>query len=407
MDCNKAREEGTKALRHEATTKGDRTLTCFSSNISRTGSWAVVVLAAMLHCSEIAKAHTFSFVDALLILKSDESFLLDVTLNLDALALGLPADTDPEATRAELSEMSTEERHKLVEALHRMLLKRVNLRIDDAPANLDLTLPEQDTALATESEHPTILGVTARFSGRYEATAESIRVMISRALGPVHLTIFEQHTGRSVWYVLGPGEEPPPFRPGVFPEATSREGPSAWRYLPLGFEHILPMGLDHILFVVGLFLLSPRMKPLLWQTGAFTVAHSVTLALSMLDIVQLSPSIVEPLIAASIAYVAVENIVTDKLHAWRSIVVFIFGLLHGMGFAGALREVGLPDGSIVAPLLLFNLGVEFGQISVVLIAFAVVGWFRRATWYRKAIVIPASVAIALVGAYWCIERTMG
>ena len=367
----------------------------------------VAALTAWVVLPSFALGHTFSFVDVLLVLKSDETFLVDVALNLDALALGLPADTDPQTTQAAMQAMTEEERATAIEATQTMLLKRVNVRVDDELSSLMVTLPEYGTPLATESEHPTVLGVTARFAGRYVAYAESIRLNVSRALGPVHLTIFEQHTGRSVWYVLGPGEEPPPFKPGVFPENQTESVPAAWQYLLLGYEHILPLGLDHILFVVGLFLLSPKLRPLLWQTGAFTVAHSVTLALSMLDVVQLSPHIVEPLIAASIAYVAVENLLTDKLHPWRTVVVFCFGLLHGMGFAGALREVGLPNGSIVAPLLLFNLGVEFGQLSVVLIAFLLVGWFRRATWYRKVVVVPTSVAIALVGAYWCVQRVMG
>lgn len=367
----------------------------------------VALLIAWVVLPPFALAHTFSFVDVLLVLKSDETFLVDVALNLDALALGLPADTDPQTTQAAILALSTEERNKVIEATQAMLLKRVNVRVDDELTPLTLTFPEFGTPLASESEHPTVLGITARFAGRYVAYAESIRVSVSRALGPVHLTIFEQHTGRSVWYVLGPGEEAPPFKPGVFQEKPTESAPAAWRYLLLGYEHILPLGLDHILFVVGLFLLSPKLRPLLWQTAAFTVAHSVTLALSMLDVVQLSPRIVEPLIAASIAYVAIENLLTDKLHPWRTVVVFCFGLLHGMGFAGALREVGLPGGSIVAPLLLFNIGVELGQLSVVLIALSLVGWFRRAHWYRKAIVIPISVVIALTGAYWCVQRAMG
>lgn len=354
-----------------------------------------------------AVAHSFNFVNALLVLKNDETFWVDVALNLDALALGLPSDTDPQQTADAVRAKSPEEVLQLIEAAKAMLLRRVGFRVDDSQAALEVVFPEYETALAKESEHPTVLGITARFSGRYVADAKSVRLNISRALGPVHLTIFEEHTGRSMWYVLSPGEEAPPFEINVLPQSQASSAPSVWRYLPLGYEHILPLGLDHILFVVGLFLLSPRLNPLLWQTAAFTVAHSVTLALSMLDVVSLPSHLVEPLIAASISYVAIENIVTDKLHVWRPIVVFCFGLLHGMGFAGALREVGLPEGSIVGPLLLFNLGVELGQLSVVLIALALVGWFRRARWYRKAIVIPVSLGIALTGVYWCVQRAIG
>ena len=130
------------------------------------------------------------------------------------------------------------------------------------------------------------------------------------------------------------------------------------QYLWLGYTHILPKGLDHILFVLGLFLLSPRLKTLLLQVTAFTIAHSITLGLSMYGIVSLPPRVVEPLIALSIAYVAIENLLTRELKPWRVALVFMFGLLHGLGFAGVLRELGLPRDEFLTALLTFNLGVE-------------------------------------------------
>ena len=177
------------------------------------------------------------------------------------------------------------------------------------------------------------------------------------------------------------------------------------RYLKLGFTHILPKGLDHILFVLGLFLLSPRLKPLLIQVSAFTLAHSITLALAMYGVIRLSPAIVEPLIAASIAYVAVENVLTPRLHAWRTLVVFGFGLLHGLGFAGVLTGLGLPREEFVSALIAFNVGVEFGQLTVIALAFLAVGaWFRQRDWYRSRVTVPASLAIACIGAYWTVQR---
>ncbi|MCA9542649.1 MAG: HupE/UreJ family protein, partial [Myxococcales bacterium] len=144
------------------------------------------------------------------------------------------------------------------------------------------------------------------------------------------------------------------------------------RYLRLGFVHILPGGLDHILFVLGMFLLSRRLRPLLYQVTAFTVAHSITLALASLGYVALPGSVVEPLIAASIVYVAVENIVSPELRPWRLYVVFAFGLLHGLGFADVLGTLGLPPGELLLALIGFNIGVELGQIAVLAIATAVV-----------------------------------
>jgi hypothetical protein len=176
-------------------------------------------------------------------------------------------------------------------------------------------------------------------------------------------------------------------------------------YLTLGYKHILPRGLDHVLFVLGIFLLAVKLKPVLWQVSAFTLAHTITLALTVYGIVSLPPRIVEPLIALSIVYVAVENVFTARLHAWRPLVVFCFGLLHGMGFAGVLTEIGLPRSEFVPALLAFNAGVECGQLTVISVAFLLLGLpFRRKPWYRQRIVIPGSVAIAIVGAYWFVQR---
>ena len=180
---------------------------------------------------------------------------------------------------------------------------------------------------------------------------------------------------------------------------------TAWRYLALGFTHIVPKGLDHMLFVLGIYLLSGRARSVLWQVSAFTVAHSITLGLSMYGIVSVTPRIVEPLIALSIAYVAIENIFLSELKSWRIALVFLFGLLHGMGFAGALKELGLPRSEFVTALLTFNMGVEAGQLAVIGTAFIFVGWHcAHRDWYRSRIVVPVSMLIACTAVYWTIER---
>jgi hydrogenase/urease accessory protein HupE len=179
-------------------------------------------------------------------------------------------------------------------------------------------------------------------------------------------------------------------------------------FVSIGFTHILPKGLDHILFVVGIFLLSTKVRPILSQVTAFTVAHTITLGLGTAGYVNLPPSIVEPLIAASIIYVAIENIWRATLSPLRPMVVFCFGLLHGLGFAGILREFKIPDEDFVLGLLSFNVGVELGQLAIITICFLLVGiWFGNKPWYRQRIVIPGSVIIAIVAAYWFIQRTTG
>lgn len=176
-------------------------------------------------------------------------------------------------------------------------------------------------------------------------------------------------------------------------------------YMTVGFEHIVPKGSDHILFILGIFLLSIKMKPLLWQVTMFTIAHTITLGLSMNGVISLPPNIVEPLIALSIAYVGIENIFAKHLHKSRLFLVFCFGLLHGLGFAGVLADFGMPDDDFATALISFNVGVELGQLAVISAAFLAVGfWFSARPWYRKAIVIPGSAAISVVGLFWTFER---
>lgn len=195
--------------------------------------------------------------------------------------------------------------------------------------------------------------------------------------------------------------EPLPRSGSVSESASS----ALLRYVAVGFDHIIPKGLDHILFVLGLFFLSTRMRPLLTQVTIFTIAHTITLALAATGTVSVPGAIVEPLIAASIVYVAVENVFTRKMSPWRPFIIFLFGLLHGLGFASVLGEFGLAPGRFVSALVGFNIGVEIGQITVIIAAYLLVGlWFGRKPWYRKMISIPASLVIASIGAYWAVER---
>jgi hypothetical protein len=178
-------------------------------------------------------------------------------------------------------------------------------------------------------------------------------------------------------------------------------------YLKLGYQHILPLGLDHILFVVSLFLLSPKLKPIILQSTAFTIAHSVTLGLAMYHVITPASRIIEPLISLSIMFVALENIFSRKLKPTRIGLVFLFGLVHGLGFASALGEMGLPQNAYFTSLIMFNAGVELGQLTVILLAFFLVGkWFGGKTFYHKRIVVPVSVLIILVAGYWTIERLL-
>jgi hypothetical protein len=186
------------------------------------------------------------------------------------------------------------------------------------------------------------------------------------------------------------------------------KGPSSFKifkhYVSQGFLHILPLGADHILFILGLFFLSTQLRPLVLQVSLFSLAHTLTLVISSLKIVNISPSIIEPIIAASIVFVAVENILKSSLNKFRVFLVFVFGLLHGLGFASALTEVGLPTSQFATALAGFSVGVELGQLSVVGLAFILVAPFRQKLWYHRRVVVPVCAAISLIALYWTVTR---
>lgn len=179
---------------------------------------------------------------------------------------------------------------------------------------------------------------------------------------------------------------------------------AGWFYIKLGFTHILPSGLDHILFVLSLFLSDPRIKPILKLSLAFTVAHSVTLALALYGVVNVSPSVIEPLIAFTIVVVAAANIFTRQKIKGRIGLIFLFGLVHGLGFASSLSSIGLPENHYLISLVSFNFGVEIGQIAVIAAAFLLIGRSGENTFYRKRILVPASLMIILVAGYWTVQR---
>lgn len=185
-------------------------------------------------------------------------------------------------------------------------------------------------------------------------------------------------------------------------------------YIKIGIGHILPGGADHILFVLAIFLASVRVKALIFQISAFTVAHTATLALAASGIITPSSAVVEPLIAFTIAFVAIENLVFKDMTKWRPLVVFGFGLIHGLGFAGFFGELGLPPGQFWSALIGFNVGVEVGQLSVIALAALIGIGVRRmlrdpagVAGYRRYVVRPGSALIGLTGLWWGITRLLG
>ncbi len=257
---------------------------------------------------------------------------------------------------------------------------------------------------------------------RVPDTPGRIRVTLT-GLAPAHAKLLRWRTSLFFGaYPLavrtGPASDPVPAEAYEWLNGTELSQPhnlsgpdvdSVWsrmgRLILLGFTHIVPGGLDHVLFVLGLFLLARNARALLLQISAFTVAHSLTLGLAMAGWVSVPARVVEPLIAASIAYIAVENLMRTSLSRWRLAVVFVFGLLHGLGFASALADLGLTSAHYAATLAGFNIGVELGQLAVVLSAALLVRTLPLSPeMYRRVLVRPASAAIAAVGLFWAAQR---
>ena len=202
---------------------------------------------------------------------------------------------------------------------------------------------------------------------------------------------------------LSPGELSAPIvRGGVLPVSSVEIIKS---YLVIGFEHIIPKGLDHILFVLGLYLFATKVSQLILQVSIFTIAHTITLAMASLGYVKVPAIIVEPLIALSISYVALETLWHTKIGWSRLLIIFGFGLLHGLGFASVLMDIGLNPTHFITGLISFNIGVEFGQLAVIIIAYLAIGiTFSKTRFYRPFIQIPLSLIIASVGGWWFVER---
>ncbi|WP_457649502.1 HupE/UreJ family protein [Profundibacter sp.] len=334
----------------------------------------------------------------------DGKITLEIRLNLEAFVAGIDLDGVENTNETEQSGDYDSLRALEPAALEARLKevwpnirKGLHLWAGESEVPLELVDIKIDEVGDTEFPRTSFLTLT----GDLPAGTTTIRFGWDKKFGTIVLRqngVEEGYTG-----YLSSGQSSPDIP--VSGGAKQTRWQVFLQYIPIGFEHILPLGVDHILFVLGLFFLSIHLRPLLWQVSAFTLAHTVTLALGAMGWVTVPSSIVEPLIAASITYVAIENVFTSGLSKWRPLVIFAFGLLHGLGFASVLEEIGLPEDEFFTALISFNVGVELGQLTVISLAFLTVGvWFRNKPWYRSRISIPASLIIAAIGAYWFFER---
>jgi hydrogenase/urease accessory protein HupE len=336
---------------------------------------------------------------------------IEVRASIEALLTGINArykNTQDAPTAEEYDELRVLQADRLAiefEPFKQEFLDQIYLKADDIPVPLeivDVTIPEPGY-----TKVPRISVINLR--GDIDQSATSLQWYYPASFGDNAVRVRQVDEDNELWHWsewqwLRKDEASEPFSlEEVFTQRPIAE--VVLSYVFIGFEHIVPKGTDHILFIIGIFLLSTRMKPLLWQVTMFTVAHTLTLALSMKGYINLPANIVEPLIALSIAYVGIENIFAHSLHKSRLVLVFLFGLLHGMGFAGVLAEFGMPPNAFATALISFNVGVELGQIAVIILMYLLVGlWFRAKPWYHQRITVPASLIISVTGLYWTWDR---
>lgn len=378
------------------------------------GIWCLLLFGVALFGGDL-NAHKLETGEAMLSLSTDRVWILETDINLTRYIQSNPGLSDsvrPVFRKLEKEGAFTDANFKDWETVFKgseALFKR-ELKVFDSGEEVydfELWFPhpselQQDTYEVMSDEG---LHVKVYATGKLADEDSVLQFRFPLDVGEVVLTSVQPDVQ---WVVTGEVSKPVGLNrisdSAVDGGSVNR---SIFGYLRVGFIHIVPRGLDHILFVVGLFLLAPKLRPLLIQVSAFTVAHTLTLALSITGVFSLSLNIVEPLIALSIAIVAFENIITDKIKPWRPVLVFMFGLLHGLGFAGVLGDIGLPQGDFIWALILFNVGVELGQLFVLLCAFIVCFFFMKKSWYRTGITKPASFLIGLVGLYWTLERLVG
>ena len=355
---------------------------------------ALVAAVAALLSGAAVRAHEIGTTRVSVSFHQGRTYDIEIVTDAETLAAKLAASGGPPVPL----DLSPAGLQSVLAGAGEQLRKRLKVVFDSAelaPAIAFSVTPGPESGPAT---------ATIRLTGQIPPGARAFIWTYSWTAASYAMTIRGDASASPATEWLEGGQSSAPFQLTV-PGRPATRLATAWRYLTLGFTHIVPHGLDHMLFVLGIYLLSGRARSVLLQVSAFTVAHSITLGLSLYGIVAVSSKIVEPLIAVSIAYVAIENIFLAELKSRRVALVFAFGLLHGMGFAGALRDLGLPRSEFLTALLTFNIGVETGQLAVIGTAFILIGWHcANRTWYRSRIVVPTSALIACLAVYWTIER---
>ena len=329
---------------------------------------------------------------------SGEAFLA----GLDLSGITDTDDSDQSAAYDALRELSPDALARKVEAEFDRLTELVTLSLGGTPVGLDLKTVTVESVADLRLARDTVLVL--------DAPAPTESQLVTVAWDPALGGLLIRQAGRGsdpayTDFLMGGGVST------GFALATEIV-PTIWevivKYIHSGIIHIVPAGLDHILFVIGLLAYGLSGRHLVFQVSLFTAAHTLTLGMASVGLIVVSGNIVEPLIALSIAWIGIENIrrKSDRFHPSRAVVVFAFGLLHGLGFASVLSDFGLPAGAFVLGLLSFNVGVEIGQLIIVVPIFLILKAMKpRKDTFRRRFQWPVSAIISGIGLFWVAERT--
>ena len=371
----------------------------------------MLVMLSLWPLAQSADAHQLRPAIVNLEFTQNSSVKVHIQTNIESLIAGIDSshdDTDDSPHTElynQLRALSSEQLTREFKLLEESIISQLNLAFDGVKSDLSLVRLDIPVIGNLDKSRLSDLHLLAFIPNPSDSDKPQVTWQYPKKFGNnVAHFYYDQTPQEKTSHWLTDGVMSPPFElnaaytPKPFTQVATE-------YTVLGFEHIVPKGIDHILFVLGLFLLSVKLRPLLLQVTAFTLAHSITLGLTIYGVISLSPSVVEPLIALSIVAVGIENMFVKTVKIRRVVVVFLFGLLHGMGFAGVLLQLGLPESDFATALVFFNIGVEAGQLFVIAVAFLCVFWLlKKQQLYRQWVVIPVSALISLIGLYWTYER---
>ncbi|MDA7880760.1 HupE/UreJ family protein [Akkermansiaceae bacterium] len=333
--------------------------------------------------------------------EAPEFWILEGEIDLTYMLPEFRGDPDAEAlSRTEMMKLPPEDWTVIHEKIEKTARQLLAFTFADQAIPYSVTFPDFDKSpFALPEEQQDVALITLQISIEPRAEPGDLVLYWLDDLD-AQLIIIPEETDP---VIALPGGELTLLSLSASGEASAPVKSGIYGWIVSGFHHVVPLGADHILFILGIFLLCPRFKPLLGQSLLFTIAHSITLTCAVKGWVTFNTTYIEILIATSIAWIGIENLWLKKVGKRRIILIFSFGLLHGLGFASVLGDIlqSTDSSHHLIPLVGFNIGVELAQVSILVVALIILHFLK--SWERQ-IQILGSIAIAVAGILWMIER---